>query len=149
MEVILKKDIISLGYANDIIVVKNGYARNYLIPQGFAIPADKTNKKILAENLKQKAHKDEKIITEASDLAKALESIVVKIGAKTASTGKIFGSVNNIQIADAIKKQFGYDIDRKKIAVDGDSVKEVGTYKAKIHLHKDVNFNIDFEVFSE
>ena len=149
MEVILKKDIISLGYANDIIVVKNGYARNYLIPQGFAIPADKTNKKILAENLKQKAHKDEKVITEASDLAKALESIVVKIGAKTASTGKIFGSVNNIQIADAIKKQFGYDIDRKKIAVDGDSVKEVGTYKAKIHLHKDVNFNIDFEVFSE
>jgi len=149
MEVILKKDIISLGYANDIIVVKNGYARNYLIPQGFAIPADKTNKKILAENLKQKAHKDEKIITEASDLAKALENIVVKIGAKTASTGKIFGSVNNIQIADAIKKQFGYDIDRKKIAVDGDTVKEVGTYKAKIHLHKDVNFSIDFEVFSE
>ncbi len=149
MEVILKQDIDNLGYINDVVNVKNGYARNYLIPKGLAITASETNRKILAEDLKQKAHKNEKVITEASDLAKALEGITVKIGAKTATTGKIFGSVNNIQIAEAIKEQFNYDIDRKKITVDGDSIKEVGAYKATISLHKEVKVVLDFEVFAE
>ena len=149
MEVILKEDIQNLGYVNDVVTVKNGYGRNYLIPKGLAIVATVTNKKILAEDLKQKAHKHEKVITEASDLAKALEDITVRIGAKTATTGKIFGSVNNIQIAEAIKEQFNYDIDRKKIVIDGDSIKEVGTYKATISLHKDVKVAVNFEVFAE
>ncbi len=149
MEIILKQDVKNLGYVNDIVTVKNGYARNFLIPKGLAITATETNRKILAEDLKQKAHKNEKIITEASDLAKALEDITVKIGAKTATTGKIFGSVNNIQIADAIQKQFNYEIDRKKIIVDGDSIKEVGTYKATINLHKEVKVVVNFEVFAE
>ena len=149
MEVILKQDIQKLGYVNDIVTVKNGYGRNYLIPKGMAKAATETNRKILAEDLKQKAHKNEKIITEASDLAKALENITVKIGAKTATTGKIFGSVNNIQIAEAIKEQFSYDVDRKKIIVDGDSIKEVGIYKATINLHKEVKVVVNFEVFAE
>jgi len=149
MEVILKQDIDKLGYTNDIINVKAGYARNYLIPKGLAITATPTNKKVLAENLRQKAFKEEKVIKEAETLAKALEGITVKIGAKAAETGKIFGSVNNIQIADAIKEQFKYDIDRKKIVVDGEHIKELGTYNADIKLHKEVNVKINFEVFAE
>lgn len=149
MEVILKQDIQNLGYANDVVNVKSGYARNYLIPNGLAITANETNKKVLEENLRQKAFKEEKITKEAETLAKALEGITVKIGAKAAETGKIFGSVNNIQIADAILQQFKYDIDRKKIVVDGDSIKELGTYSAEIRLHKDVKVNISFEVFAE
>lgn len=149
MEVILKQDIQNLGYANDIVSVKAGYARNYLIPKGLAITANETNKKVLGENLKQKSFKDEKIRKEAETLAKALDGITVKIGAKAAETGKIFGSVNNIQIADAIQEQFKYDIDRKKIVVDGDSIKELGTYSAEIRLHKEVKVTISFEVFAE
>ncbi|GAB4322143.1 MAG: 50S ribosomal protein L9 [Bacteroidales bacterium] len=149
MEVILKQDIQGLGYTNDIVDVKPGYARNYLIPKGLAINATEVNKKILAENLKQKAFKEEKIRKEAETLGKALEGITVKIGAKAAESGKIFGSVNNIQIADAIKEQFSYDIDRKKIFVDGESIKEVGTYTAEIRLHKEVAVKINFEVFAE
>ena len=149
MEIILKQDMPKLGYANDIVKVKNGYARNFLIPKGFAILATESNRKILAENVKQSAFKEEKIRKEAETLAKALENIVVKIGAKAATTGKIFGSVNNIQIADAIKAQFNYSVDRKKIHIDSDTVKEIGTYKAKINLHKDINVTISFEVIAE
>lgn len=149
MEVILKQDIQNLGYANDVVNVKAGYARNYLIPKGLAITANETNKKVLEENLRQKSFKEEKIRKEAETLAKALEGITVKIGAKAAETGKIFGSVNNIQIADAIQQQFKYDIDRKKIIVDGESIKELGTYSAEIRLHKDVKVQISFEVFAE
>jgi len=149
MEVILKQDIHSLGYANDIVQVKAGYARNYLIPKGLAITATETSKKVLAENLKQKSYKEEQIIKEAQTLAKALEGITVKIGAKAAETGKIFGSVNNIQIAEAIQEQFNYTIDRKKIALDGEMVKELGTYTATIKLHKEVQVVINFEVFAE
>ena len=149
MEVILKQDIQNLGYVNEIVSVKSGYARNYLIPKGLAITATETNKKVLEENLRQRSFKEEKIIKEAETLAKALEGITVKIGAKAAETGKIFGSVNNIQIADAINEQFKYDIDRKKILVDGESIKELGTYSAEIRLHKDVKANINFEVFAE
>lgn len=149
MEVILKQDIQNLGYVNDIVNVKAGYARNYLIPKGLAITANETNKKVLAENLKQKSFKDEKIRKEAETLAKALDGITVKIGAKAAETGKIFGSVNNIQIADAILEQFKYDIDRKKILVDGTNIKELGTYSAEVRLHKEVKVLINFEVFAE
>ncbi len=149
MEVILKQDIQNLGYVNDIVNVKAGYARNYLIPKGLAITATEMNKKVLEENLRQKSFKEEKVKKEAETLAKALEGITVKIGAKAAETGKIFGSVNNIQIADAIKEQFKYDIDRKKILVNGENIKELGTYSAEIVLHKEVKVNISFEVFAE
>ena len=149
MEIILKQDIPGLGYTNDLITVKNGYARNYLIPQGMAIMATESNKKVRAEDLKQKAFKEEKIKKEAETLAKAIEGITVKIGAKAGTSGKIFGSVNALQLSEAIKAQFKFDIDRKKISLDGDSVKEVGTYKAKINLHKEVGVEIDFEVVAE
>ncbi|MCK9617626.1 MAG: 50S ribosomal protein L9 [Lentimicrobiaceae bacterium] len=149
MKVILKKDVPNLGFANDIINVKDGYGRNYLIPQGFAILATEVNLKIHSENLKQKSFKEEKIKKEATTLAKALDNITVKIGAKAATTGKIFGSVNAIQIAEAIKEQFNYEIDRKKIHVDGESIKELGNYTAKIILHKEVSAIINFEVFAE
>ncbi len=149
MDIILKQDIKKLGYTNDIVTVKNGFARNYLLPKGMAISATPTNRKILAENLKQKSFKEEKVRKEAETLAKALDGITVKIGAKAADSGKIFGSVNNIQISEALKNQFSYDIDRKKIMVDGDSIKEIGTYTAEIILHKDIKSNINFEVFAE
>jgi len=149
MEIILKQDIPTLGYTNDVVKVKAGYARNFLIPKGLAIPATETNRKILSENLKQKAHKDDKIRKEAETLAKALGGITVKIGAKAAETGKIYGSVNNIQIAEAIKKQYNYDVDRKKIMVDGEHIKELGTYTADVHLHKEIKVSINFEVFAE
>ena len=149
MDVILKQDIKGLGYSNDIIKVKAGYARNYLIPKGMAIAATETNRKVQAENLKQKSFKEEKVRKEAETLAKALDGITVKIGAKAAESGKIFGSVNNIQIAEAIKAQFKYDIDRKKIVVDGDQIKELGTYVAEVGLHKEIKASINFEVFAE
>ena len=149
MEVILKQDIQNLGYTNDVINVKSGYARNYLIPKGLAITATPTNKKVLEENLRQKSFKEDKVRKEAETLAKALQGITVKIGAKAADSGKIFGSVNNIQIADAIKAQFKYEIDRKRIHIDGEHIKELGTYSAEIILHKEVKANINFEVFAE
>lgn len=149
MEVILKQDVANLGFVNDIVNVKNGYANNYLIPQGLAVQATETNRKILAENLKQRAFKEAKIKQDAEAIAAQLEGIVLTIGAKASSTGKIFGSVNNIQIADALKAQKGIEIDRRKIAVDGEAVKEVGTYKAKINLHKEVRVLVDFEVIAE
>lgn len=149
MEVILKLDVPNLGYANELVNVKPGFARNYLLPQGMAILATDTNKKILAENKKQQTHKAEKIQKEAADLAKKLEKLVVRIGAKAAETGKIFGSVNAIQIAQALKEQHNFDIDRKKIHVDHEHIKELGTYKAKVNLHKDVVVEISFEVFAE
>ncbi len=149
MEIILKQDIPGVGFANDLIEVKNGYARNYLIPQGMAIMATEPNKKVRDEDLKQKAFKAEKEQKEAEAFAQKLENIKVNIGAKAGTTGKIFGSVNNLQIADAIKEQHGIEVDRKKILIKGESVKELGTYKAKIVLHKEVTVEIDFEVIAE
>ena len=149
MVVILKQDIPNLGYTNDLITVKSGFARNYLIPKGLAINATETNKKVLAENLKQKSFKADKIKKEAETLAKALEGIKVKIGAKAAESGKIFGSVNNIQIADAIKEQYKYDIDRKKIIVDGEHIKELGSYSAEIRLHKEIKVVVHFDVVAD
>ena len=149
MEIILKQDILNLGFASDLVIVKDGYARNYLIPQGFAVMASSSNKKINAENLKQKTNKEDKVKLEASTLAKALETIKVRIGAKAAESGKIYGSVNALQIAEAIKEQFNYDVDRKKIRIDGEAIKELGEYKAKIVLHKEIQAIINFEVFAE
>jgi large subunit ribosomal protein L9 len=149
MEIILKRDIPNLGYISDLVTVKDGYARNFLIPQGYAVMASTSNKKINAENLKQKSFKEDKVKIEATTLAKALESITVKIGAKAAESGKIYGSVNALQLAEAIKAQFNYDVDRKKIHVDGESIKELGEYKAKIILHKEIQATINFEVFAE
>lgn len=149
MEVILKQDIPSLGYKNDLITVKDGYARNYLIPKGLAIFATETNKKVLNEVKKQKAHKEEKVLNEAQKMAKALESLNIKIAAKAGTSGKIFGSVNDVQIANAIKEQHKIDIDRKNIHVDGESIKELGEYIAKIILHKEVTVDLKFQVFAE
>ena len=149
MQVILKQDIDKIGYKDDIVTVKNGYGRNYLIPKGLAILATDTNKKVIGEIKKQKSYKDEKIRNEALAVAKALETVNLKIGAKAGTSGKIFGSVNAIQIAQALKDQFKFEFDRKDIEVDGDSIKDLGTYKAKIKLHKEISAEIEFEVFSE
>ena len=147
MEVILKQDIHTLGYKNDIVTVKNGYGRNYLIPTGAAILATESAKKMHAENMRQSAHKQEKIKNEALELAKKLEAVTITLGAKTSTTGKIFGSVNNIQIAEALAAQ-GFEIDRKVIAIK-DAVKEIGKYTASVKLHKEVKVDIAFEVVSE
>lgn len=149
MKIILKKDVQNLGYKDDIVEVKNGYARNYLIPQGFAIAANDSNKKILAEVKKQYAHKIEKIRTEADAEAAKLDGLTVKIATKAAASGKIYGSVNAIQIAEAIKEQHNYDVDRKSITIEGETIKEVGTYKATAKLYKDIVATITFEVITE
>ncbi|MBP5643275.1 MAG: 50S ribosomal protein L9 [Bacteroidales bacterium] len=149
MEIILTQDVKNLGYKNDIVNVKPGYARNYLIPQGMAILATESARKVLAENMRQQAYKQEKIKKEAQELAAVLEGLSLRIPAKAASTGKIYGSVNNVQIANAIKEAKGIDIDRKHILVDDDTIKEIGNYKAKVRLHKDVTVEISFEVFAE
>ena len=149
MEIILIQDVKNLGYKNDIVNVKPGYARNYLIPQGMAILATESSRKVLAENMRQQAYKQEKIKKEAQELAAVIEGLSLRIPAKAASTGKIYGSVNNVQIANAIKEAKGIEIDRKHILVDDDTIKEVGNYKAKVRLHKDVTVEISFEVFAE
>jgi large subunit ribosomal protein L9 len=147
MQVILKEDIASLGYKDDIITVKDGYGRNYLIPKKKAVIASESAKKVLNENLRQRAHKLEKIRKDAQELADKLDGVTLIIGAKTSSTGTIFGSVTNIQITDELKKK-GFDIDRKKIVIKV-AVKEVGNYKAVLKLHKEVSVDIPFEVVSE
>ena len=149
MEIILTQDVKNLGYKNDIVNVKPGYARNFLIPQGMAILATESARKVLAENMRQQAYKQEKIKKEAEATAAILEGLSLRIPAKAASTGKIYGSVNNVQIANAIKEAKGIEIDRKHILVDDDTIKEVGNYKAKVRLHKDVTVEISFEVFAE
>jgi large subunit ribosomal protein L9 len=149
MEIILKQDVPNLGFKDDVLTVKPGYARNYLIPQGLAILAISSEKKKLAETLKQRAFKEEKVKKEAEKIAEKMVDIHVKIGAKVGTSGKIYGSVNALQIAQAIKEQYDIDLDRKKIMVDGDAVKEVGVYKAKVNLHKEVRFDIKFEVIAE
>ncbi len=149
MEIILIKDVSNLGYANDVVSVKPGYARNYLIPQGFAISATASSKKVLAENLKQKAFKEQKQVSLASDRAALLNGLSLTIGAKASENGKIYGSVNDIQLAEAIKNQHNYEVDRKSITILGDTVKELGSYKAVIKIYKDIKAEISFEVIAE
>lgn len=147
MQVILKEDVQNLGYKDEVVNVKDGYGRNYLIPKGKAVIATESSKKVLTENLKQRSHKLAKIKADAQELATKLEGVSLTIGAKTSSTGTIFGSVTNIQISEALDK-LGYPVDRKLIVIK-DPVKEVGNYKATVKLHKDVVVEIPFEVISE
>ncbi len=147
MKVILKEDISNLGYKDDVVEVKSGYGRNYLIPQKKAVIATPSALKMLAEDQKQRAHKLAKIKADAEAAAAALEGVSLTIGAKTSSTGTIFGSVNSIQIAEALEK-LGHNVDRKLIYIK-DNIKEVGNYKAVIKFHKEVSVEIPFEVVSE
>ena len=147
MELILKEDVINLGYKDDIVKVKDGYGRNYLIPTGKAVIATESAKKVLAENLKQRAHKLAKIKADAEELAAKLAPVALTIATKVSATGTIFGAVGNIQIAEALAK-LGYEIDRKTIVVK-DTVKEVGSYTATVKLHKEVSVEIPFEVVAE
>ena len=146
MEIILKEDVVNLGYKNDIVTVKSGYGRNYLIPTGKAVIASPAAKKMLAEDLKQRAHKLEKIKKDAEALAEQLKGVSLTIATKVSATGTIFGSVSNIQIADELEK-LGHKIDRKIISVKG--VKEVGNYVATVKLHKEVSVEIPFAVVAE
>lgn len=146
MEVILIEDVQNLGYKNDIVTVKNGYGRNYLIPSQKAIIASPAAKKVLAENLKQRAHKLEKIKLDAQNMVKKLDGVSLTIATKVSSTGTIFGSVGPLQIAEELGK-LGYEIDRKIILVD--SVKEIGSYVATIKPHKEVSVQIPFTVVAE
>jgi large subunit ribosomal protein L9 len=148
MEIILLQDIPKLGSKNDVVKVKNGYGRNYLIPKGLAIAATNSARKIHEENLRQRAHKEEKIKLEARAEADKLAGVKLVVGAKTSSTGKIFGSVNTIQIAEALKEK-GFEIDRKNITLPEDQIKEIGSYKAVVKLHKEVKVEIDFEIIAE
>ena len=149
MEIILKQEVEHVGSKDEIVTVKPGFARNYLIPQGYAIPATPANKKILAENLKQRAHKEAKILEEAKKLAEAIQNLTLKVGAKAGENDKIFGSVNSLQLTEAYAKA-GHNIDRKQITlIDSDSIKTLGTYKAKVKLHKEVSVEVNFEVVSE
>jgi large subunit ribosomal protein L9 len=147
MQVILKENIANLGYKDDIVTVKDGYGRNFLIPKGKAVIASASAVKILAENEKQRAHKLAKIKGDALELAAKLENLSLTISTKTSSTGSIFGSVTNIQVAEELARK-GVEIDRKLILI-GEPVKEVGSYKAQIRLHKEVSVEIPFEVVSE
>lgn len=147
MKIILKEDISNLGYKDDVVEVKNGYGRNYLIPFGKAVIATPAALKVLAENQRQRAHKLAKIKADAEALAASLQDVKLTLGAKTSSTGTIFGSVNAIQIAEALEK-LGFNVDRKVIEVK-ESVKEVGNYNATLRLHKEVTVELPFEVVAE
>ena len=147
MEIILKEDVTNLGYKGDILKVKDGYGRNFLIPTKKAILATVPAKKMLAEDLKQRAHKLDRIKNEAIELAEKLKDLVLNVGAKTSTTGKIFGAVGPIQIADAFEKA-GFTVDRKVIVLK-DAIKEIGSYHATLKLHKEVIIEVTFEVVAE
>ncbi len=148
MEIILLQDVQNLGSKDDMVTVKDGYGRNFLIPGKKAIVATSSAKKVLAENTRQRAHKEAKLKDEALAIAEKLQNKQVVIATKTSSSGKIFGSVNTIQLAEAINKK-GFEIDRKQIKIAEDSIKEIGKYTAKIKLHKEVVVDFDFEVITE
>ncbi len=148
MEVILRKDVENLGFADDLVEVKNGYGRNFLIPQGFAILATSSAKKVLAETLRQRAHRDEKLIADAKEVAKTLEAVEVKIIAKTADGSKLFGSVNNSDVSEELAKQ-GHEIERSYITIDGRNVKRIGEYVAHIRLHREVIVDLPFSVIAD
>lgn len=148
MEVILIQDVDNLGGSNELVKVKNGYARNYLIPQGFAVEASPSNRKQLEERLKQAKKKEEKMLAEINSVVSKLQESPLKVGAKTGTSGKIFGSVTPLQISRAIKDQKGYTIDRRKISIV-DEVKELGTYKAAIDFGNGQSAEVEFEVVAE
>jgi large subunit ribosomal protein L9 len=148
MEIILKQDVENLGHRDDIVNVKPGYGRNYLIPQGYAILATETAKKIHAENMKQRAHKEAKLREEAEALAAKMEGLELTIATKTSSTGKIFGSINTIMLAEALAAK-GFEIDRKNILMKDKAIKEVGKYNAAVRLYKNIKANFSFNVITE
>lgn len=148
MELILKQDVEHLGFANDVVKVRDGYARNFLLPRGFAVVATPSEKKQLAETVKQRSHKEAKIKASAEAIANGLNDKTLKIGAKVGEKGKIFGSVNTIQIADAIRA-LGFEVERKNIKIKGDAIKNVGKYEAEVVFHRDVIRTIPFEVVEE
>lgn len=148
MELILKEDVQNLGFKDDVVTVKNGYGRNFLIPQGLAALATTSAKKVLAENLKQRAHKEKKVVDEAQKVANALKELEIKIPAKTGAGDKLFGSVTNIDLAASLEKA-GQSIDKKFINIQGGAVKRVGPYNAQIRLHREVVVDFPFEVIAE
>jgi large subunit ribosomal protein L9 len=148
MEIILKEDVEKLGSKDELVNVKPGYARNYLIPKELAIIAGPSEKKVLAENMKQRAHKEAKLKDKAEKDAESLKRKTISIGAKAGENGKIFGSVNTIQLADALKDK-GFEVDRKNITIKNEPIKQVGTYQADVVLHKEITTTIDFEVVGE
>ena len=148
MDIILKQDVDLLGSKYDVVTVKDGYARNFLIPQGLAIVATKSNVKVNDEVIRQQAHKAAKAKESAESIATKLEGLSIKLGAKAGESGKIFGSVNAIQLADAIQGE-GYDIERKQIHLADDTIKELGSYEATVKLHKEVTVTVKFDVVAE
>ena len=148
MNVILKQDISNIGHKDDIVAVKDGYARNYLIPKGYAINATAQNKKVHEEILRQRAHKEAQLKDAALQLAEDLKKVSLTIGAKTSTKGKIFGSVNTIQIAEALTEK-GFNLERKNISIKDDLIKEIGSYAATVKLHKEVLVDVPFEIVSE
>lgn len=148
MELILREDVQNLGFKDDVVTVKNGYGRNYLIPQGLAKLATPSAKKVLEENLRQKAHKEEKVIKEAQKTADALKELEIKIPAKAGAADKLFGSVNNGDLAASLEKE-GHSIDKKFISIQGGAVKRLGPYNAQIRLHREVIVDFPFEVIAE
>lgn len=148
MQVILKKNVDKLGYKDEVVTVKPGYGRNFLIPQGYAVIATNSNLKAHNEMLKQRSHKENKVKEEAEALAAKLENLSVKIGAKVGENDKIFGSINTIQLSEALSKE-GVEIDRKSIKIKDEPIKEIGTYEAEANLHKDVKQTFKFEVVGE
>ena len=149
MEVILKKDVTGLGYKNDLVTVKDGFGRNYLIPKRLATIADASSKKALTELKKQQAYKEERVVKEAEALAGLLKDLELIIGVKAGTSGKIFGSVNSIMVANAIKEAKDLDIDRKKIYFDAEHIKEIGKYSATIKLYKEIKVDISLDVIAE
>ena len=148
MQIILKENIENLGFKDDLVKVKNGYGRNYLIPQGKAVLATASAKKILAENLKQKAFKEKKIIDNATALGEKLMDLVIKIPSKVGSGEKLFGSVSAADLVKVFESQ-GHEIDKNSIAIPGKTIKRLGSYEAKIRLHRDVSIQFPFEVVPE
>ncbi|MEY8020950.1 50S ribosomal protein L9 [Muriicola sp. SD30] len=148
MELILKEDVQNLGFKDDVVTVKNGYGRNYLIPKGLATMATPSAKKVLAENLRQKAHKEKKAVDAANKTAEAIKQLEVKIQAKVGAGDKLFGSVTNADLADALAKE-GHEIDKKYIMIKGGSIKRAGPYEAQIRLHREVMVDLNFEVIAE
>ncbi len=148
MELILKEDIQDLGFKDDVVTVKNGYGRNYLIPKGMAALATPSAKKVLAENLKQRAHKEKEVIDQANKTAESLKQLEIRIPAKVGAGDKLFGSVTNIDLTAALDKA-GHEIDRKFVSIKGGSIKRVGPYEAEIRLHREVIVDFAFEVVAE
>ena len=148
MQIILKENIEKLGAKDEIVAVKAGYARNYLIPRGYAVPATDSALKMHAENLKQRAHKETKILAEAQATAEKMASVSIKLVTKASDTGKIFGSINTIQLSEALAKE-GFAIDRKSISISEEHIKNLGTYEARVKLHKEISATFNFEVVGE